>query len=392
MSISNYMERATKIALPTLIMVAIGSIFYMITFIIRTMFMLDILGLPNVEMKVVASIISIILIYVGGILMYIMYTVAGFMGIGVVKSMGRTGWKPLILVTSMLLFLYALLLVIGAYSLEVSGGLGTYLIVYTIASIFILIFAILVTMQESSYLVNGIILLIASIMLIISILNIEEIIQEVSSLFRFIFGFKYMLEFTLPLFLPISLIIVSIGLVIYDFIKHKPLLNTILSVAAMIFTIDFILKFADISNATDLLSIASEASKYAGYISGYIYGKYVGYMYGIGVSLLLGDIFYGIAGILGLISAILLLVAIVKSFTQPTAIAPVAPASTTPTSTTLTTPAVNIMEEIRRIENILKSLDERLVMGQISEQTYRELREKYTARLEELKKQLSERT
>jgi len=102
MSISNYMERSAKIAIPTLIMVAIGSIFYMIAVII------DVVSTSSMRVNA-----STVLIYMGIILMYVMYIVAGFMGIGVAKSMGRTGWKPLILITSILFFLHALLLVRG---------------------------------------------------------------------------------------------------------------------------------------------------------------------------------------------------------------------------------------------------------------------------------------
>jgi len=373
MSTSYYMDRFVKIAIPALIMVAVGAILYMIAYIFLCAMMSS---APSVN-------VGVILIGVSGILLPVVYMIAGFMSIVVVKSMGSRGWQPLILSTSTLFFIHALLFVIGVYVSGIAGLLGGYSIIYTVASVFILIIAALILMRISSSLVNGILLLIASILMIIAITNIGGFFQMTQMVLYIFSGISLRLEFTPGLLLPISLVIVSVGLVIYEFIKRKPILYTILAVAAITFSIDFILKFMNIPSRADLLSKLPSDMRGAS-----------DYLYGFGISALLGDVFYGIAGILGLIALILLLVVVVKSFMQPVAVTPTVtpppqPTAPAPTPPAPAVPAANIMEEIKRIESILRSLDEKLIMGQISEQTYRELKEKYTARLEELKKQLS---
>jgi len=295
MSITYYMDRFRKTASATLILLGIAGIILIIPYIVFTIFLLDIANNPPMDIAA-----GIVLVNVSAVMYYIIFIIAGFMGRGIAVTMGQKSWKPLVLILSIIFLVHALLLVIGGYLISATGtAFGSYLIIYAIGSLLLLITSILISMKTPAYLISGIMLLIASILMIISITNMGDF-----------FRVTYQPSYIPGILLPISLIIASIALMVYDFIKHKPLIQTVLTIAALIFTIDLILKLAGVSDTIDALSSVS------------IFKGYEHYIYGTFIPLLLGEIFLGIVGILGLIALIMLLAVIIKSFTQPVAVAP----------------------------------------------------------------------
>jgi len=308
MSITYYMARFRQTALPALKLLGIAGIIFIVFHIMSAMLLTTYITAmysifpPGKGELPMGMATGIVLINVSAVMYYAIFVIAGFMGRGIVVTMGRRPWMPLVRILSIMFLIHALLLVIGVYLIPDAGRmLGGYLIVYAIGSILILITSRLISVKTPSYLNGGITLLIASILIIISIVNVGNLLGN-------FFELTYQPSYIPGILLPISLMIASIGLVLYDFIKHKPLIQAILTIAALIFAIDLILKFTDVSNTVDALSLAS------------YYGAY--YMYGMLVPLLLGEILLVVVGILGLIALIMLLVVIIKSFTQPVAVAP----------------------------------------------------------------------